>query len=78
MISELQFEAIVDVFGACIMKRHLLLKLNIIYDKFRFDGDFFVRNLDPSVEIRARAVRGCRENSPKGLHLQDYDTFLIY
>ena len=26
-------------------------RFNLTYEKFRFDGDFFVRNLDASVEI---------------------------
>ena len=35
--------------GTCMKRRNLVF--NIIYCKFWFDGDFFVQNLDTSVEL---------------------------
>ena len=36
--------------GTCIKKRNLVF--NIMYGKFWFDGEFFVRNLDASMKLR--------------------------
>ena len=49
-----QFEVIVKDFVSRLVLayRRGNLILNIMYGKFWFDGDFFVRNLDPSVELR--------------------------
>ena len=49
---KITFEAIVHVFVARHAERKGNLVFNIMYHKFWFDGDFFVRNLDASVELR--------------------------
>ena len=49
---KITFEAIVHVFVARHAERKGNLVFNIMYGKFCFDGDFFVRNLDASVELR--------------------------
>ena len=53
-LSKSQFEVIVKDFVSRLVLayRRGNLILNIMHGKFWFDGDFFVRNLDPSVELR--------------------------
>ena len=53
-LSKLPFEMIVNVFvpRLLLVYRKGNLVSNIMDGNFWFDGDFFVRNLDASVELR--------------------------
>ena len=53
-LSRLRLEAIANYFVSrlvlALIKGNVVF--NIMYHKFWFDGDFFVRNLDASLELR--------------------------
>ena len=53
-LSKLRFEASVNVFVSRLVlaERKGDFVFNIMYGKFWFDGDFFVQNLDASMELR--------------------------
>ena len=53
-LSKLRFEASVNVFvpRLVLAERKGDFVFNIMYGKFWFDGDFFVQNLDASMELR--------------------------
>lgn len=40
--------------GTCLLKGNFVF--NLMYDNYRFDGDFFVRNLGASVERSVRTA----------------------
>ena len=49
--KKLRIQKYPDMCGRGLIKEH---RFNRMYDKFRFDGDFFVRNLDANVERSTR------------------------
>ena len=53
-LSKLRFEASVNVFVSRLVlaERKGDFVFNIMYGKFWFEGDFFVQNLDASMELR--------------------------
>ena len=53
-LSKLRFEASVNVVISRLVLAEIKgnLVFNIMYGKFWFDGDFFVQNLDASMELR--------------------------
>ena len=65
-LSQLQFEAIVNDFLSwlVLVKIKGNLVFNFMYDRFWFDGDFFVRNQDASTELQPVPVAFIKDCFP--------------